>query len=308
MRITLLALCVLWLHNVKACDVCGCTSGGMGFGYIPLQNTHLIGLSYEHSHFNTVHPALFANEEDQTGEDRFNTANLWLRYHIKPRWIGMVIVPVKVNSSLIGEDFTRLAGLGDIQLKALYSLVKKGDMQSVNQANWYVGGTLTLPSGRIDQSTLTSLPNLQPGRGVPGGEFNTILSARRYNLGFNLESAFGFQKANSNGYRYGSEIRSYILAFARIKRKKMAYLPQLGISHVHRNKDVEDVSMGTTNHFSGITLYNAVAGFATYGDRFGGRGFFSYPLSHHISSGYVTPKPQINLQFLHVITFKKNKK
>ena len=161
-----------------ACDACGCSAGGVGFGYIPFQQRHMIGLHYQNNHFETTHPALFSNETDEVSLDKFNTLSLWGRYYLNEKWFLSGVVPVKRNSLKLDNETTTLMGIGDVQLQGYYALLSRGETMSDKQLNWFIGGQLYLPTGNLDASTRQSLPNLQLGSGAFGtGLLTTFISS-----------------------------------------------------------------------------------------------------------------------------------
>ncbi|MBO6515235.1 MAG: hypothetical protein JJ975_01620 [Bacteroidia bacterium] len=291
--------------NTLACDACGCSAGGMGFGYIPLQKNHFVGLSYQYNSFETTHPALFENENDELSLDKFRTVIAWGRFYINDRLLVSGFVPFKVNSVVSPTSDYRVNGLGDVRLQAMYTLIQRGNSMSVKQFRWLSGGSLNLPTGKQDENTSTVLPNLQPGTGGYGFEINNQITWRRYNIGVTTEVNLLANTANTNDYRFGNEVASNTVVFYRIKRERISVIPQLGIAQLHRAKDLTYASTETVNALSGIQLISAIAGLSVYTQRFGVRMYAQQPMHHSLSDGYTKPIHLANLQLLYLLTSKK---
>lgn len=296
---------VLFASITQACDACGCATGGMGFGYVPFQNSHFVGLNYQYNQFTTLHPALFSEDDDTESVDKFNTATIWGRFFVSDRVVVAGYIPLKYNTVLGDGHDNGLNGLGDIRVQGLYALIKKGNAMSDKQANWFLGGSLVLPTGKVDAETESSLPNLQLGTGALGAEINSNLSIRRYALGFSYEVTAKTNGANANDYRVGNELNSTLVAFYRIKKERLSLIPQVGLSQLHRAQDYKNASTQLQNEFSGVQLISATAGLGIYTSKLGARLNYQLPLASNISNGYTKPSNLLNFQFLYLVNFKK---
>ncbi len=284
-----------------ACDACGCSAGGVGFGYIPFQQRHIVGIHYQNNTFETVHPALFNDETDQVSLDKFNTLSIWGRYYISDKWFVSGVLPFKKNSITKNNIITRVIGLSDAQVQAYYNVVNQGNNMSDKQLNWFIGGQVYLATGKQDNKTQTTLPNLQLGTGAWGVGGLSTFSMRLYNLGFSSELTSRFNTVNSNNYRYGNEVLSNNLFFYRIKRKSVTIIPQLGLFSFNRSRDFLDAQQKTVNILSGVSQLNGVVGTSFYMANVGIRLYYHLPLSYVISNGYTKPNRTINIQLLHLL-------
>ncbi len=289
-----------------ACDACGCSAGGVGFGYIPFQQRHMIGLHYQNNQFETTHPALFSTETDQVSFDKFNTLSLWGRYYLNEDWFLSAVVPFKSNSFNLGNETTQLTGLGDIQLQGYYSLLSRGDAMSDKQLNWFLGGQLFLPTGRQDDATRQSLPNLQLGSGAFGSGLLSTISYRKYNLGISSEMTSRFNTSNKYNYSFGRELSTNSLLFYRVKRERVTLIPQLGVYTLNRAKDYIDRSQKSINILSGVSQLNAVVGVSVYVANIGLRTYYHLPVSHSISNDQTKPTQSFNIQLLYLLKSKNN--
>ncbi len=307
----LIAVCTIVLLSnmiVQACDACGCSTGGVGFGYVPFQKKHLIGLTYQYNQFTTEHPPLFANEDRTTSIDDFNTAVLWGRYYFTEKFMVSGYVPFKNNSVVENSSKTIVRGIGDIRIQPLYGIVNKGNTMSDKQLNLFVGGSLVVPSGRIDNDTRFTLPNLQPGTGTFSGGISYLFSVRRFNLGFSSEVGTMTYGTNSNDYRFGNEISSTNIFFYRFKNERSTLIPQIGIYQLHRQKDYLYHSLNTKNPFSGVELIAAQIGSSLYLNSVGLRAYYQIPISSNLSDGLTTPNRLFTFQFLYLLNTKKDTK
>ncbi|MFT5511877.1 MAG: hypothetical protein ACI8SE_000271 [Bacteroidia bacterium] len=305
-RFVCVALLLMYSTVSQACDACGCSAGGVGFGYIPFQQRHMIGLHFQNNRFETLHPALFTDETDETSVDNFNALTLWGRYYISKRWFLSGMLPIKQHSLKMSNETIELKGFGDAQLQVYYALVSKGGTMSDKQTNWFIGSHISIPTGKIDSDNQSSLPNLQLGTGAWGAGLNSTFSWRRLNFGFSSEINTRLNAANNIDYRFGQEVSSNNLFFYRIKREKLTLIPQVGLYQMHRAKDQISASRKEANTLSGVQLFNAVIGSSVYFSDFGIRAYYHFPIHHSISNGYTKPTQFFNIQFLHLL--KSNKK
>lgn len=287
-----------------ACDACGCSAGGVGFGYIPFQQRHMIGLHFQNNQFETTHPALFSTETDQVSFDKFNTLSIWGRYYLNEKWFISGVVPVKRNSIKIGNKTTRLVGIGDVQIQAYYSLLSRGETMTDKQLNWFVGSQLYVPSGSQDASTRQSLPNLQLGSGAFGTGILSTISYRWYNLGISSEVTSRFNASNKYHYKFGNEISSNNLLFYRIKRARTTIIPQLGLYTLNRAKDHIDWNQKSINVLSGVAQLNTVVGTSIYLSNVGLRMYYHLPIKHAISNNQTKPTQSFNIQLLYLLKSK----
>lgn len=295
---------ILFVPKASACDACGCSSGGIGFGLIPFQKTHMMGMQYQYDKYTTFHKALFSTETDEESVDKFQTATVWARFFVKKRWAITGYVPFKYNS-VQTDKLTAVGGISDIKLQALYAVLQKGDNMSLKQTTWYIGSSVGFPTGKIDAETEKTLPLIQPGTSSWITEVNTQFSIRNKNLGLNLEaSASHFSPVGTN-YKFGSQWIGKQVVFYRIKRPKTTWIPEIGVSEFIKANDY--LNKNTINSLSGSRLFTAVIGTSFYKDMWGLRGFYQLPFYDKISSGISQPNQLFTIQFLHLLTFKKQK-
>ena len=306
MRSIILIACatLLLVPKATACDACGCSSGGIGFGLIPFQKRHMIGVNYQYDKYTTFHKALFTSETDQESIDQFQTATLWTRFFVKNRWAITGYIPYKYNSIKTDERVV-VHGMGDVKLQVLYAVLQQGDAMALKQTSWYIGSSIGLPTGKIDAETKQNLPLIQPGISSFIGEVNSQFSHRNKNLGINIELNGTSNKPIATTYKFGSQLSGKQVAFYRIKRPKTTWIPEVGIAQFFKAKDY--LKPNSINNLSGSQLLTAVIGTSFYKELWGLRGFYQFPIYNKISSGISQPNNLFNIQLIHLITIKKQK-
>jgi hypothetical protein len=157
-KIPLLVLLVVSSVYALACDACGCAIGGMGFGYVPFQKNHFVGLSYQQHHFETAHPAVFSSETEEISNDQFQTLQIWGRFFVKDRYLITGFIPVKRNTVSSASEKEQIQGLGDVRVQAQYLVKSIGNAMDDNQLAWYAGMGAFLPMGKVDDNTRVHLP------------------------------------------------------------------------------------------------------------------------------------------------------
>ena len=309
-HIVTIAMVLLYLP-LMACDVCGGSGMNMGFGYIPLQKRHIVGVNYSISSFRTDHPSMPGIAE-QYSKDHFQTVDLWMRYFLTNRWMITASIPFKSNSINMNPGATYSSkysrGLGDASVQAYYGLWRRGTSNSKTQLFWLVGAGIKMPTGSTNNKLEgQQVQNMMLGTGTWDGQLASNFSWRKNKIGLNHEINYSLNSANENLFRFGNRLSSKLIVFTQKRAGKFAMIPQLGLSYQDFNKDIANTSLNIERRYSGKEQLGAVAGLDFYGKSTGLRINTELPLAHTISEGYVTPKYSARIQFLYFIN-KKSKK
>ncbi|MCB9262860.1 MAG: hypothetical protein H6607_10840 [Flavobacteriales bacterium] len=300
-------LAVLINSHAWACDVCGGSAGGFGFGYLTGFKNNFVSLSYQNQRYLSTHPKLFENEITKQSNDIFENIEVSYRHAIGNRWIAVAQLPFKHNM-LISEKTYATAGIGDISLTGIYKLISQGNTTTEKQLVWQLGLKAGLPTGK--NNLLFDgvwIANMQHGSGSWSLAANSIYFYRMKQLGISGEILAKTNGANVNQYQFGNEILINQDFFYRIKTSKGAYLPTFGIEFLSRAKDWENKQNLEKNVYSGVASTSAVGGLSMYRNKFGMRIFGQMPIKSTISNGYVSAKPSLKFQFIYLIPSKNLK-
>ncbi len=272
--------------ELAACDVCGCASGTNYMGVLPQFNKNLIGIRFGYG--NSIHPVSNFNTNDLTSqvlEDQFYTSELRLRYFLEDRWQLFVNVPYAVHQRLETQRTTTIEGIGDINLNLNYTLIDYGDSISSDWKNLLLlGGGVELPTGMYQQrdDTKLMLPALfQIGSGAFQYNLNLIHTIRYRTWGLNTNLRYTYRGENELKYDYGNQVSGALALFYWAETKKMAFLPSIGISVDHFEKDYQ---YDVLKPYTGGTLTNFTAALDVYINRFMLQAFVQVPVSQNIPS------------------------
>lgn len=300
MKKTILSVFAIYMSIAAfACDVCGCVGMDLGFGYIPLQKRHIIGINYSYNHFETNHPAE-RGMESNLSQDHFHSAELWFRYYLKNKWFLSASIAYK-NNKIQSEQFNySIDGLGDAKAQLYYSVWQKGSSSSITQTNLLLGAGIKVPTGQsqmFDQNTFVQ--NIQLGSGSWDPIMGSNFSWRRNKIGLNHELNYALNTANAQNFKYGNALMSRLLFFYLHKSQKYSLIPQTGINYMYQNKDYIDAQRQIERLYSGKSQLNTQLGLDVYTRNLGLRLSSEMPILYSISDGYVHPKPGIKVQLLY---------
>jgi hypothetical protein len=282
----------------RACDACGCSIGSVGFGMIPLQPAHFVGVGWQHQNFRTEHPPLFKNERTTFSSDEFRRLQVRGRFYFKSKFFTDITVGVADNRVEEFGKITHLRGLTDPEIVVMGRILKRGDEMTNNQLIWYTGVGLRLPIGKTDESSFLTLPNAQPGAGSTTYVVRSFLTARAKQVGVMYNVNYLVPTVNKYDYRFGNELTNQVSLFKRYIRKQWRLVPEIGGRFVYRTKDHLVASQNEVNDLSGVNLLTAYGGTTIFHDSYGVRSFVQFPVVHQINSGLTQPKPFYSIQLL----------
>jgi len=213
-----------WAASGHACDACG--GGGVynGFGFMPLAQRPVAGLSLRHVAFS--HPEGNWNGDSRVLADRFVSANLSLRWMPMERVRLTATVPVQHHVREESLRTTVLTGVGDVQLGADCNVLAAGGPVWLR-----VGGGVSAPTGTYmaRDEALRQLPAaFQLGRGAWGARAQVSGVVVRGNWTGSVAAESGRFLANEQGYQTGSQSRLSALSYFRVARGERSWLPYAG--------------------------------------------------------------------------------
>ncbi|PCJ67223.1 MAG: hypothetical protein COA58_02585 [Bacteroidetes bacterium] len=292
-------LCIVGMVNVFACDVCGGVGSMSGIGFLPNSDFHFIGLTYRTRTYTTEHPKLFASEATVTGNNTFQTAELFGRYAATDRIQLLAFLPVHSKNITDTEKTYRISGVGDASLMANYVLVKKSNLR------WLLGSGVKFPTGEYSKKVNEQLiPNLQSGTGSYDVLFTSNFTCLKNNFGLNMETNYSLTSANKFDYKYGNQLDATFTTFYKYKKGKQMFVPQISLNYAQTAKDVIDVDQNLLEKYSGASLLSLPLGLDIYRGNLVLRLNYKIPLRANLSEGYVIPKVNCQAQILYIINKK----
>lgn len=231
-----------------SCDLCGCY-----LGPDPNYNFNTAGIRYKLRKFSgDKKEEQNTSEQDHAGhqhgeEETYNTAELWGRYYLSPKFQLFGIIPV--SSNLIGDE--TFSGAGDIQLQAKYQVFNtevSGETKFRNRL--FLGGGVKFPTGRynIADDSGEVEPHFQPGT----GSFDFLLLgsyfAKSGYLGFAADAAYKINTENSNNYIFGDQLNLNGVFTYDINADAVTLIPYAGVYYEY---SPEDRNNGTADANSG---------------------------------------------------------
>jgi hypothetical protein len=211
-KILSVLLILLASFQVKACDICGCSSGNYFLGPTPQFNKNFIGLRYSFRSYHTV----LKNDPSQFSRDFYQTTELWAGFKVMERIQVLAFIPYNINQSVTDDGLKMNQGLGDATLIGNVNVLNKRyittDTLSAMQQVW-IGAGVKLPTGRFSPNPAepVSSANSQPG----SGSLDFLVSASYLavvdvwgvtgNLTYKINQS-------ASGYRFGNRLTASVFA------------------------------------------------------------------------------------------------
>ncbi|MEX1188956.1 MAG: hypothetical protein WED33_06840 [Bacteroidia bacterium] len=207
MRLLFILLCFLAFSNANACDICGCSSGGLSGGLFPQFQNNLLGVRYAPSVF--THPRTPGNFNglSQVNRDIYHDGEVFFRWFPKKKLQLWVNAPYRLRLREESLRTTLIQGLGDIQISGLYTLIQKDSSAFKWRHLLLAGGGVSLPTGKYQQrdETLTILPvGFQVGTGSWSASANLLYMLRIKSWGAVLQGDFRSYSVNERQFRKGN--------------------------------------------------------------------------------------------------------
>ena len=295
-RITLLALfgLLFWQSSV-ACDACGCSISGNGMGMLTAFRNNFIGIGWQQTSFHGD-----PNHGDGA-KDYLHTVELSVRYHFTDRLKVLLNQPFRINQRSIEGETRSISGISDTRIVASYTFLNRKKIGKNARIFFELGGGLKLPVGKYDADLHeTDLPeNFNIGNGSWGYIVQPNLVLNHKNTGLVIGGLYQYFGKTSEGYRFGSQLSTQVLAFHSFKlSEKIKLLPNAGLN----------AEWITEDRFANEKTVTGTGGqgvFATAGINLKSNNFimgvaYAQPISQDYSHGEVTAKGRISCQFSYI--------
>jgi len=273
-----------------ACDVCGCSIAGGGFGILSGTTQHYVGVGYTHLRYeNDVTPVT----------DHFNRFQLTGQVQIKRRWRIQAVIPVVLNQRHDERASTLKAnGLGDVQLFGSYAIIDqlldKGGRLLIT-----AGLGASLPTGSFDQQIFRKpLPeDFNPGRGAATllGELRVQATKGNYGaLSAIRHETSGYNEAN---YRFGDRWLVLAKAYRRIKTKHVGLVPSLGLEYAHISPNTRRETAAEL-HGSGGNTFNLSGGLQAERNNYAFGIEAALPITQTFGNGDALATPRLDVTLI----------
>lgn len=233
--------CLLWssFNTLWACDVCACSAGSSLSGLLPGAHRSFVGLQYLQRSFSSQHiPSLLSPDRPaEKSEEQLRTMSLGLRLVVHPRLQLFAQLPFQRFSQQKESGQLESTGLGDANVRFLYSLVKRKDSARARGHELLAGAGLKAPTGSFDLNGDISSPNLQPGTGAWDWMAKAAYSAQVGRVQIMAQGEYTFRGTGPDAYQYGDFLSSKLQGFYRIDAGRQKILPFAGISWLQVDKD-----------------------------------------------------------------------
>ncbi len=294
--ICIAAILLCGITNIRACDICGCSSGNQYLGILPKYNWNFVGLQYQYSKFESKHPSAYSGRPDVQGEDAYHTVQLWGRYNVSSRYQVFVFVPYHYNIHREDTLTSRTSGMGDVSIMVNRIVINH------QQKKWkhllLAGAGVKLPTGKHNGTSSqdrAGLPNMQPGTGATDFIANANYTLSQNKLGVNADAAYTFTTANGDNYKYGNRLSTGGLVFYPLTLYELILIPSAGARYEYTLHDYDNYRRKWLNEQSGGYMCFATAGLQVYYKRTGARITTNLPVSQHYATGYVTAKQKLEV-------------
>ena len=279
-----------------ACDICGCNMSGNYGGIYPQFTKNIVGFRYGFQRFRHPNTDLNFNGTSRVLRDEFQTYEVWGRFYPHPRIQVFAFIPFKHHVRYESERATEISGVGDISVMANYTFFNTADSTEGKWKHALLGGAgVKLPTGKYmarDERGVSLPAQFQMGTGAYTLNLNANYTLRYGNLGINLDYVFRVNGENERTYQFGDQQALSGGVFYTITTPKAAFLPNLGISYEHYQRDTE---FGTIKEQTGGELSLINAGLDVYVDRFFLRTFMQMPIKQNLPLAQPDSDTRINL-------------
>lgn len=250
-KVVLLALLLAGVR-AKACDICGCGAALSAGGLFPQVQTNMLGVRSTAQRFS--HPKGNFNGLSEVYRDDYYESEVFFRWFPQSRLQLWLHVPYRVVNRVESERITTVRGLGDFQVRALYTLIKPDTSAKRFKQVLQVGGGLSLPTGKYRQRDvqLTLLPiGIQAGTGAWSGLFNAVYLVQSRKAGLAVQADVRVFSTNEDLFQRGQTAGIGAQFFLRRHWfRNVLALPHVGMrydaSGADRQFDVERPDSGSS--------------------------------------------------------------
>lgn len=277
---------------VRACDVCGCGSGGGMFGVLPQSQKHFVGMRYQFRYFDSRHVALFPGDPEMKTRETYHIAEIWGRWVPHERVQVFAFLPMQWSSQQTDSARYNLLGIGDMSIQVHYVALKKTDSTGRHGHLLQLGAGIKLPTGRHDLVAQEGvvLPALQPGTGSVDIPFSLIYQAKFNKHGLALESSFRLNTTNIKGYKFGNKATAIARYMYWIPRGFWTILPSAGAWFEYAAMDRDN---GVRTDYTGGMALSAGGGIDVYFKSFAFQLHVSQPVWQNMGEGQISARTRI---------------
>jgi hypothetical protein len=307
MKNFILVICAIMAsHTLHACDACGCSSNGDGWGIMPNYNRHFAGIRFQYRHFHNQHPMSSSDNTSLSGDAHFYRADLQFRYTISRRFQVAAVVPYRFNQRTEGEIEMKKEGIGDVSLQFQYLPVLPGN-GIVKHALQITAGT-EAPTGKFMFSHEVPV-NMQLGSGSWDYLAGLSYTIRHQKIGFNTEGTYRLNGYSEGGYDWGN---SYTIAnrlFYNVSSDSTSsLLPWIGMSYEHYESNIENMKYQIRAAYTGGELMLLHGGIDYFNNKVAIGAEFGIPVINNMSEGYSAVKINCGFRLMVFINPIKNQK
>ena len=275
-------LILLCVHEVSACDICGCSAGNYFIGPFPQFRKHFFGLRYS---FRSFHSEV-SGDATQFSKDFYQTTELWGGINVGKKWQIIGFLPYNINKQVSDDGIKRNSAFGDVTLIANYKILnkknatKKGNV--ITQVLW-IGGGIKLPTGKFKADPDDIIPdaNNQPGTGSFDFLINTLYTIHIDDWGVNSNINYKIN-GRAGDYRFGNRFNLSSFFFRSFIDKKKTWIPNAGFTY----ESLKENKLNKAGiESSGGKVLLAAAGLETVFKKLNVGFNFQYPLAQNLSAG-----------------------
>jgi hypothetical protein len=277
-----------------SCDGCGSGTGQLGWGIMPNNDVHFIGMRMRFRNFNTS--SYFNNHTGSAAsEDLFFRTEIIGRFALNSRLMLMGVLPY--SQSKVGS--IQRSGLGDASLSAAALVISPDETRNWKHA-LQIGIGAETPTGQFH------FDHEVPGVMQQGSRSWDLLTSAQYTLrhqnwGVTGEFNWKYSGVNPEYYRYGTNTVAVLRGFWSVQIGPVRFLPSLALQYEQWNSDNQDVRYDIKVPYTEGYLLNAMAGFDMFTSRFAVGAEYGQSLRANIAQGHSALKNHAQLRFIYFI-------
>ncbi|MEY3397963.1 MAG: hypothetical protein RL220_557 [Bacteroidota bacterium] len=262
MLMTWLVMCV----SAYACDICGSSHGGDGWGITPNFNRHFLAARVNWRTFRNSSGSI-SEGDYQEGHDSFLRLELAGRYAISDRWQIMGVMPYVVNEHYSDAMTHHIHGVGDASLLGQYMLISPGNGFPSHACQLSAG--VNVPTGKFRFSH--NIPSgIQQGSGSWDLQSGAGYTFRREKFGVQAEVMYRFNSRTRGGYDWGDQLSSALRGFGIVRQPDgSVWMPFVGSSYECAFPDIENLKYDIRAPYTGGEMLIVNSGLEYYGSSTG---------------------------------------
>jgi len=293
----------LWLVcaglRAWSCDGCGSGAGQLGWGIMPNNDAHFIGMRMRYRSFHTS--SYFNNHSWTTAsEDQFLRTEIIARYALNSRFMVMGILPY--TQANVGE--IKRTGLGDASINAAALIIRPNESRAWKHALQLGLGAET-PTGQFH------FDHEVPGVMQQGSRSWDLITSAQYVLhhdswGISGEVNWKYSGVNPEYYRYGTNTVTALRGFWSKQHGCNRFMPSLALQYEQWNSDNQDVRYDIKVPYTEGYILNALAGIDVFTSHFTISAEYGQSLQSNIAQGHSAMKNHAQLRFIYFISKKQS--